>query len=168
MHFTCIRGPHGHDIPKRCNGQFSYLSSKISCFLQANLAHQHACICIPSILCFLSRGAQLFFLSRASRERGLGDGACVRVATVHNTSPSSLAPKLLARRSRQDKQTRTTTQAVFRRNLLSRGKAQGRSRKSSPRSKLKFSQEIPCRHQRHLHKEFSPSRAKYRNSQTFQ
>ena len=105
-------GPQGHDILKRVKNNTFCLSSKSICFL----AQQHACICIHSIpfcLVCLSRGVQLFSLSRVSRERGLGDGACVRVATVHNTSPSLLAPKLLARCSRQNKQTRTTAQAVF-------------------------------------------------------
>ena len=40
---------------------------------------------------FFSRGARLLYLSRAPCARGLGDGACVWVATVHNTSPSPLA-----------------------------------------------------------------------------
>ena len=65
--------------------------SKLTFFPQTYLAHQHACICILSIFCLLYKGARLFTLPRGSRERGLGDGACTRVATVYNTSPGLLA-----------------------------------------------------------------------------
>ena len=62
-----------------------FASSKQTLHISMHLHSQHTL--------FLSRGAQLFILSRASRERGLGDGVCERVATVHNTSPSSLGAR---------------------------------------------------------------------------
>ena len=86
-------GTAGSRHPQACNEQFYFLSSKYICFLQANPVHQHACICIPQHTLFLSRGPRLVSLSRASRERGLGDSAYERVATVHNTSPSSLGAR---------------------------------------------------------------------------
>ena len=140
-----LGGPHGHDIPKPCNEQFQFLSSNIICFLQANLAHQHACICIPSILCSSLEERICFFLSRASRERGLGDGACVRVATVHNTSPSSLALN-----SSRDAHDRTNKCAPLHKQFAGKvffpeGRSKGRSGEVLPEEQAKGLSRDPLR-----------------------
>ena len=123
----------------------------------------------PAYFVPLQRSASVS-LSRAPRERGLGYGVCGRVATVHNTSPSSLGtgtPREMLTMRQADAQS-------FRWNLLEEARRRSRE-KSSRRNKLRASQETLLERRRRpskdhrqtaaslLQKGSSTSKAKYHN-----
>ena len=60
-----------------------------------------------------------------------------------------------------------TSSSQAKSSLLKQGTKEG-TRESSPRNKLKVSQEILCKHQHRFYKAFSPYRAMYRDTQAFQ
>ena len=90
-----------------------------------------------SIHIFSPEARKCLLLSRASHERGLRDGACVWVATIHNTSPS-----LLALNSSRDAHDRTNKCAPLHKQLAGEvfspeGRRKRRNKEALPEEQAK-------------------------------